>query len=68
MYRLNARVAVYEMMPLWDDIQELILKGGSSSTINEQAEKLGLITLQKQSFKKVTEGMTAIDKLMRVVA
>ena len=64
----KGRVAVYEAMPLWEEIQELILKGESSSAINEQAKKLGLVTLQEQGFNKVTEGMTAIDEWMRVVA
>jgi len=64
----KGRVAVYETMPMWDEIQELILKGESSSAINEQAKKLGLVTLQEQGFNKVTEGITAIDEWMRVVA
>jgi type IV pilus assembly protein PilB len=64
----KGRVAVYEAMPLWDEIQELISKGESASKINEQAEKLGLVTLQEHGFNKVTEGMTTIDEWMRVVA
>jgi type IV pilus assembly protein PilB len=64
----KGRVAVYETMPMWDEIQELVLKGKSSSAINEQAVKLGLVTLQEQGFSRVTEGMTAIDEWMRVVA
>jgi type IV pilus assembly protein PilB len=64
----KGRVAVYEAMPLWDEIQELIIKGESASKINKQAEKLGLVTLQEHGFNKVTEGMTTIDEWMRVVA
>ncbi len=64
----KGRVAIYEVMPLWDEIQELILKGDSSFAIKEKAEDLGLVTLQEQGFNKVIEGMTALDEWMRAVA
>jgi len=64
----KGRVAVYEVMPLWQEIQELILQGESSVAIRQKAEDLGLVTLQEQGFNKVIQGMTAIDEWMRAVA
>jgi type IV pilus assembly protein PilB len=64
----KGRVAVYEAMPLRDEIQELIVKGESTSKITKQARKLGLVTLQEHGFNKVTEGVTTIDEWMRVVS
>ena len=55
-------------MPLWDEIQELILKGDSSFAIKEKAEDLGLVTLQEQGFNKVMQGVTSLDEWMRAVA
>jgi type IV pilus assembly protein PilB len=64
----KGRIAIYEVMPLWEEIQELIFKGKSSSKIRDKAKTLGLVTLQEQAFNKVTEGITSIDEWMRVVA
>jgi len=64
----KGRVAVYEVMPLWQEIQELILQGESSVAIREKAEDLGLVTLQEQGFNKVMEGVTSLDEWMRAVA
>ena len=64
----KGRVAIYEVMPLWQEIQELILQGKSSVAISEKAEDLGLVTLQEQGFNKVIEGITSLDEWMRAVA
>jgi len=64
----KGRVAIYEAMPLWDEIHELILQGESSVAIKEKAEDLGLVTLQEQGFNKVMEGVTSLDEWMRAVA
>lgn len=64
----KGRVAVYEVMPLWQEIQELILQGKSSVAIREKAEDLGLVTLQEQGFNKVIEGVTSLDEWMKAVA
>ena len=63
----KGRIAIYEAMPMWEEIQELILKRKSSLAIKEKAEDLGLVSLQEQGFNKVIQGITAIDEWMRVV-
>ncbi|MFC1532142.1 GspE/PulE family protein [Thermodesulfobacteriota bacterium] len=64
----RGRIAIYEVMPMWDDIQELILKKRSSFDLRKKAEELGLVNLQEQGFNKVIEGITSLDEWMRVVA
>jgi len=64
----KGRVAVYEVMPLWQEIQELILQGKSSVAIKEKVQDLGLVALPEQGFNKVTEGVTSLDEWMRAVA
>jgi len=63
----KGRTAVYEVMPLRDEIQELVLKGQSSAAIKERAEDLGLVSLPELGFKKAVEGVTDLDEWMRVV-
>ncbi len=64
----KGRVAVYEVMPLWQEIQELVLQGKSSGAIRRKAEDLGLVSMAEQGFNKVIEGVTALDEWMRTVA
>ena len=64
----KGRVAIFEVMPLGDEIQELILKAKSSGAIRNKAEELGLVPVQKQGFNKVIEGITSLDEWMRAVA
>ena len=63
----KGRFAIYEVMPMSEEIQELILKGKSSSAIREKAKTLGLVTLQDEGFKKAIEGTTDLAEWMRVV-
>jgi len=64
----RGRTAIYEVMPLWDEVRELIIKGKSTAEIKAKAEELGLISLQKQGFNKVATGVTTLSEWMRVLA
>jgi len=63
----KGRIAIYEVMELWDEIQELISKGESSLAIKEKARDLRLVPLQERGFKKAIEGITDLDEWMRAV-
>ncbi len=64
----KGRMAIYEVMPLWDEIKELILNGKSAFEIRTKAEEMGLTSLQAQGFNKVITGITTINEWMRVLA
>ena len=64
----KGRIAIYEVMPLWDEIKELILKGKSAFEIRTKTEEKGLTSLQMQGFNKVITGVTSLNEWMRVLA
>jgi type IV pilus assembly protein PilB len=64
----QGRIAIYEVMPMSDKIQELILKGKSAQAIKDKTEEIGLASLQDQGFRMVTKGITTLDEWMRVVS
>ncbi|MBN2439416.1 MAG: Flp pilus assembly complex ATPase component TadA [Deltaproteobacteria bacterium] len=64
----KGRIAIYEVMPLWDEIKELILKGNSAFEIRTRAEEKGLTSLQMQGFNKVITGVTSLNEWIRVLA
>ena len=62
----KGRVALYEVMPIKDEIKELILEGASTAEIKKAAIRLGMKTLRMSGLTKVAEGVTAIEEIMRV--
>ncbi|GAB5046743.1 type IV-A pilus assembly ATPase PilB [Thermodesulfovibrio sp. TK110] len=62
----SGRVALYEVMPVKDEIKELILTGASASEIKKEAVRLGMITLRQSGIYKVLQGITSIEEVFRV--
>ncbi len=62
----SGRVALYEVMPVKDEIKELILTGASASEIKKEAVRLRMITLRQSGIYKVLQGITSIEEVFRV--
>lgn len=62
----RGRVALYEVMPIKDELKELILEGASTSDIKKAAIRLGMKTLRMSGLTKVGEGVTTIEEVARV--
>jgi type IV pilus assembly protein PilB len=62
----KGRVALYEVMPIKDELKELILEGASTAEIKKAAIRLGMKTLRMSGMTKVAEGVTTIEEIMRV--
>ena len=60
----KGRVALYEVMPIRDEIKELILQGASVLDIKKQAMALGMKTLRASGLLKVKDGMTSLDEVL----
>jgi len=64
----KGRMAIYEVMPLWDEIKELIIQRKSTLEIRTKAEEKGLTSLQMQGFNQVITGITSLNEWVRVLA
>ncbi|MEW6116712.1 MAG: type IV-A pilus assembly ATPase PilB [Nitrospirota bacterium] len=62
----KGRIALYEIMPVKDELKELILQGASSAEIKKEAIRLGMSTLRQSGIKKMLEGVTSFDEVLRV--
>jgi type IV pilus assembly protein PilB len=62
----RGRIALYEVMPMWDELRELVLTGGSASDIKRAAIRHEMQTLRQSGLAKVREGVTTIEEIMRV--
>ncbi len=56
----RGRVAVYEVMPLWDGLKELIINGSSTAELKQEAIRLGFRTLRMSALNKVKQGVTSL--------
>jgi type IV pilus assembly protein PilB len=61
------RIGVYEMMPVTEDIRELVLARASHDEIRGVARKQGMRTLQEEAGRLVAEGVTTPAEILRSI-
>jgi type IV pilus assembly protein PilB len=64
----KGRLAVYEVMMLYEELKDLILNGASAAELKKEAIKLGMETMRMSGLTKIREGITTPDEVMRVTA
>lgn len=62
----KGRIALYEVMPVKDEIKELILEGASAAEVKKAAVKVGMKTLRMSGLTKIKEEVTTLEEVMRV--
>lgn len=63
----KGRVGVYETLVLTNEMKRIIGDGGTLNQIKQQAYREGLQPLRLAGARKVAEGLTTIEEVMRVV-
>ena len=61
----KGRIGLYEVMPLRDELKELVLSRASTIEIKKEAIRLGMKTLRMAGITKIKEGMTTIEEILR---
>ena len=62
----KGRVGIYQVMPISEEIQRIILRGGGALDIAQQASKEGVRTLRESGLVKVKQGMTSLEEVLTV--
>ena len=60
----KGRVGIYQVMPISDEIQRIILRDGSSMDIAAQAKSEGVRSLRASGLLKVRTGMTSLEEIL----
>lgn len=63
----KGRVGVYELLLVNEEIKRLTLQHASSSEINDAAVAEGMVTLRQDGLRKVKQGITSVEEIMRVI-
>lgn len=63
----QGRVGLYEIMPLSNELKKLVAADASLDVLKQQAYREGVQPLRLSGAKRISEGMTTIEEVMRVV-
>ncbi len=61
----KGRVGLYEVMEMNDELRELILIGASALELRKKAIEHGMITLRRSGLRKIMDGITTIEEVVR---
>lgn len=64
----RGRVALYEVMPMHEQVRELVLLGASAAEVKRESIRLGMITLRRSGINKMMQGVTTVDEVIRASA
>jgi type IV pilus assembly protein PilB len=62
----KGRVGIYQVMPMAEAIQAIVLEGGNAMQIAEVAKKAGINDLRASALLKVRNGVTSLAEINRV--
>lgn len=62
----KGRVGLFQVMPISEEINHIILAGGDAIQLTRQAEREGICNLRESGLKKVKAGLTSLEEIERV--
>lgn len=64
----KGRIAFYEVMPMYDELKDLVLTGASNAELKAVAMKKGMYTLRMSALKRLKDGIITIKEVVRNTA
>jgi type IV pilus assembly protein PilB len=64
----KGRIALYEVMPIGEELKEFVLNGASAAELKREAIRLGMVTLRQSALHKLAEEITTMSEVFRVSA
>lgn len=62
----KGRIGIFELMIPDEKVRELTMKKGTRGEIKKHAQWLGMKTLREEGVRKIQEGLTTIEEVLRV--
>lgn len=59
----KGRVGIYEVMPITEDMQRIIMSNGNTLDIAAQAKREGVRNLRESGLIKVKQGVTSLEEV-----
>ncbi|HXY44170.1 MAG TPA: type IV-A pilus assembly ATPase PilB, partial [Acidimicrobiales bacterium] len=64
----RGRKALLELLEVTEEIERLIIEGGTADDIHRLAVEQGMVTLRQSGLRKALAGDTTLEEVLRVVA
>jgi type IV pilus assembly protein PilB len=64
----RGRKALLELLVVTEEVERLIIEGGTADDIHKLAVEQGMVTLRQSGLRKALEGETTLEEVLRVVA
>lgn len=64
----SGRISINEVLPMTRTLRDLIIDGGTTDAIAEEAKKEGMMTMLEDGLYKAAQGITSIEEVLRVMA
>jgi type IV pilus assembly protein PilB len=61
----KGRVGIYQVMPMFEEIRELVLSGANTAEIKRESMRLGVKTMRQSALSKLKEGVTSFEEVLR---
>ena len=61
----KGRLGLYEVMPMKEEVKELVLSRASTTEVKKEAMRLGMKTLRQSGIMKIKDGVTTIEEVLR---
>ncbi|MBK6980760.1 MAG: type IV-A pilus assembly ATPase PilB [Betaproteobacteria bacterium] len=62
----KGRVGIYQVMPISDEIERIIMKNGTAIDVADQAQRDGVRDLRQSGLLKVKKGLTSLEEIEAV--
>ena len=62
----KGRLGIYQVMPMTEEIQKIVLEGGNAMKIAEAAQRSGVNDLRRSALVKAKHGITSLAEINRV--
>jgi type IV pilus assembly protein PilB len=62
----KGRIGIYEVMPITDEMRQVIMRNGTVLDIAEQGKKEGVRNLRQSGLLKVKQGLTSLEEIEAV--
>lgn len=64
----KGRIGIHEVLPTTATIKDLVMGGGTSDAIEEEAKKEGMLTMAEDGIFKAALGQTTVEEVLRVIS
>jgi general secretion pathway protein E len=62
----RGRAGIYELLPVGEELRELVVKNATATEIKNAGGRVGMLTLRQDGARKVLARLTTIDEILRV--